>query len=115
MASVVQLIHPIHNRQFTIREYARLMGYPDTFEFFPNECKTETVQCIAQGVPVNFIKYVHSEIHEALDGNRKLLKEESKLLNFQHHIKKQHQLFSLEELEQLDKLDVIKKAPKLEK
>ena len=115
MASVVQLIHPIHNRQFTIREYARLMGYPDTFEFFPNECKTETVQCIAQGVPVNFIKYIHSEIHEALDGNRKLLKEESKLLNFQHHIKKQHQLFSLEELEKLDKLDVIKKAPKLEK
>ncbi len=115
MASVVQLIHPIHNRQFTIREYARLMGYPDSFEFFPDECKTETIQCIAQGVPVNFIKYIHSEIKEAINGNRPLLDTENGLLLFQHHIKQKYQQFTQDQLKEMTKLDVDKKAEKLQK
>ena len=115
MASVVQLIHPIHNRQFTIREYARLMGYPDSFEFFPNECKTETVQCIAQGVPVDFIKYIHSEIYEALCGKRQLINSENNgLLLFQHHIKQKYQQFNIDELNKMTKLDVDKRSIKLE-
>ena len=38
------------------------MGYPENFVFYPNECKTHPVQCIAQGVPVNFIRYISKEI-----------------------------------------------------
>ena len=65
--SLTQFIHPTEHRDLYIREYARLMGYPDDFIFYPNECKCSTVQCIAQGVPVNFIKYISEEIKNAFD------------------------------------------------
>lgn len=65
--SLTQFIHPTKHRDLYIREYARLMGYPDDFIFYPNECKCSTVQCIAQGVPVNFIKYISQEIKNAFD------------------------------------------------
>ena len=72
MASVVRLMHPTENRDLYIREYARLMGYPDDFIFYPNECECSTIQCLAQGVPVNFIRYISSEIRESFNGNRPL-------------------------------------------
>ena len=37
------------------------MGYPDSFKFY-NGSKVSTIQCVAQGVPVNFIEYISSEI-----------------------------------------------------
>lgn len=43
LATVVRLMHPIENRDLYIREYARLMGYPDDFIFYPNECKCSTI------------------------------------------------------------------------
>mgnify|MGYP003301826923 CR=1 FL=1 len=43
------------------------MGYPDDFIFYPNECKCSTIQCLAQGVPVNFIKYISKEISDLSD------------------------------------------------
>lgn len=54
------LIHPIYDRDLNVREYARLMGYPDSFIFYTEKdgCKITPIQCIAQGVPVNFISYV---------------------------------------------------------
>lgn len=65
MTSLTRLVHPIENRDFYIREYAALMGYPDDFKFYPNECKVSAVQCIAQGVPVNFIRYISKEIMDS--------------------------------------------------
>lgn len=67
MTSVTRLIHPTENRDLYIREYAAIMGYPDDFIFYPNECKTPTVQCLAQGVPVNFIRYISREIYKSFD------------------------------------------------
>ena len=64
LTSLSKFIHPIKDRGLTTREYARIMGYPDDFEFY-DECKTHVIQCIAQGVPVNFIKYALSAINEA--------------------------------------------------
>lgn len=61
LASVVKIAHPTENRDLYIREYAALMGYPNDFIFYP-ECKTPQIQCISQGVPVNFIRYISSEI-----------------------------------------------------
>jgi len=69
LASVIQLMHPTENRDLYIREYARLMGYPDDFIFYPDDCPLTMIQCIAQGVPVNFIKYASNEIVKAFNGN----------------------------------------------
>ena len=65
LASVVRIIHPTENRDLYVREYARLMGYPDDYIFYTDECKTPIVQCIAQGVPVNFIRYISKEIKDS--------------------------------------------------
>lgn len=62
MSSVNRFMHPTENRDLYIREYARLMGYPDTFEFYPDDCGVSCIQSIAQGVPVNFIKYISNEL-----------------------------------------------------
>lgn len=72
MTSLSKFIHPTENRDFYVREYARLMGYPDDFIFYQNECKCPAVQCLAQGVPVNFIKYIADEIKLCLENDRGL-------------------------------------------
>ena len=69
LTSLAQYMHPTEDRDLYIREYARLMGYPDDFIFYPNECKCSTIQCLAQGVPVNFIRYISNEIMKAFNGN----------------------------------------------
>ena len=61
MTSLTRIIHPTEDRDFYIREYAALMGYPNDFVFY-TDGQTPIVQCIAQGVPVNFIRYISSEI-----------------------------------------------------
>lgn len=69
-------IHPKFDRDLTLREYARLMGYPDDFIFYTdnNDCEVNPIQCIAQGVPVNFIKYVLSQMSETILGNNPIFK-----------------------------------------
>lgn len=62
LTSLSRLIHPIENRDLYIREYAAIMGYPNDFIFYDNECKISAIQCIAQGVPVNFIRYISKEL-----------------------------------------------------
>ena len=115
MTSLSKIIHPKNNRHFTIREYARLMNYPDTFILYPNECETPTIQCLAQGVPANFMNYVTKEIQEAILGNRQLLDDsEDKIINFQHHIKMKYQLFNQNEIDTITFLDVLKNSNKLE-
>jgi site-specific DNA-cytosine methylase len=69
LTSLTRLIHPIENRDLYIREYAHIMGYPDDFIFYQKECKTPIVQCIAQGVPVNFIRYISKEIKKSFNTN----------------------------------------------
>ena len=66
LASVMEFIHPIYNRPLYIREYARLMGYPDNFEFI-SDAKVPYIQAIAQGVPVNFAKWAAGQIKNYLD------------------------------------------------
>lgn len=116
MTSLSKIIHPKNNRHFTIREYARLMNYPDDFILYPNECETPIIQCLAQGVPANFITYIASEIKEALSNNRELLEgTEDKVLNFQHHIKMKYESFNQNQIDEMQFLDISKLAIKLEK
>lgn len=87
MTSLAQYIHPTEDRELYIREYARIMGYPDDFKFYPNECKCRTIQCLAQGVPVNFIKYISNEIIRCLTKDYNYIDKEINV-NFQNHSKK---------------------------
>lgn len=100
MTSVTEILHPVLDRQLTIREYARIMGYPDDFIFYPEECKTPIIQCISQGVPVNFIKYITSEIKETINKNNKNIvdKNNDDILCFQHNIQNKYRTYSLEDL-----------------
>lgn len=114
MTSVTQIIHPVNNRNFTIREYARLMNYPDDF-ILHEGCKVPVIQCLAQGVPANFIKYIAGEIKEALQGNREFIEDsEDKILNFQHHTKMTYETFSQEQIDELTELDSTANSSKLE-
>lgn len=116
MTSLSKIIHPTLNRQFTIREYARLMGYPDDFIFSTDGCKTPIIQCIAQGVPANFMKYVTGEIKEALLGNRQVLENsDDKIVNFQHNIKMKYELFTQSQIDEMTILEVSKSAITLPK
>ena len=65
LASVIEFIHPIEDRPLYIREYARLMGYPDTFEFV-EDAKVPYIQAIAQGVPVNFAFWIANELRQSI-------------------------------------------------
>jgi len=103
ITSITQYIHPTEHRDFYIREYARLMGYPDDFIFYPEECQCSSVQCIAQGVPVNFIKYISAEIKEALEGHRDILNDCD--LIFQQHIREKYNKLTKNQFLLIDSLN----------
>lgn len=110
MTSVTKIIHPKNSRMFTVREYARLMNYPDDFVFY-DECKTPIIQCIAQGVPANFIEYISNEVKQALLNNRDMIDgSENCVLSFQHHTKMKFDVYKQEEVDSLKELDVNKKS-----
>ncbi len=106
MTSMAQFIHPTEDRELYIREYARIMGYPDDFIFYPNECKCSTIQCLAQGVPVNFIKYISKEIKRCLVSDYKYI--EDKDVVFQHHSQNKLYTFTFEEFINVDNLGSVK-------
>jgi DNA (cytosine-5)-methyltransferase 1 len=105
ITSVTRLIHPVHDRSWTLREYARLMGYPDSFKFYEG-CKTHPIQVVAQGVPKNFVKYITSEIYAALKNEREFVKDsEDKAVMFQHHTHGVWRAYTLDEINTMEKLD----------
>ena len=103
MTSLAQYIHPTEDRELYIREYARIMGYPDDFKFYPNECKCRTIQCLAQGVPVNFIKYISNEIIRCLTKDYNYIDKEIHV-NFQNHSKKVGFAYTKDEFYQVSNL-----------
>lgn len=106
LTSVSCFIHPTLDRQWTLREYARLMGFPDDFKLETNECETDIMQCLAQGVPAGFIEYITGEIREALNGERNFVEgSENKNLNFQHHTHEVYKPFNVDELQNMKELE----------
>lgn len=99
-------IHPIHHRQFTVREYARLMGFPDSFEFIIPKKSNEVVRHIAQGVPAKYFEWASGEVMEAIKGNRQTKDPytETSRVVFQHHTKELARSFTTEEF--LDTLKI---------
>ncbi|MNV95580.1 hypothetical protein D3C71_1904860 [compost metagenome] len=82
------------------------MGFPDDFIFYPDQCETEIIQTLAQGVPAQFIEYITSEIREAINGERELIKgSNDSILAFQHHSKEKYKAFDEKELLSLSEKD----------
>ena len=106
MTSLSKFIHPKENRDFYIREYARLMGYPDDFIFYQEGCKCPTVQCLAQGVPVNFIKYIAEEIKLALENKITNFSDADVIYINQCSGKQKITEFSLQEFGRCDRIDI---------
>lgn len=61
LTSLSKYIHPTEDRPMYVREYARLMGYPDTYEF-REDVNVPYVQSIAQGVPAQFTNWISSNL-----------------------------------------------------
>lgn len=78
-------IHPKYNRQFTVLEYKRLMGYPDTFEILETKQGKDMVRHIAQGVPAPFFGWAAGEVLAALKGERPEEYSDFAEVVFQHH------------------------------
>lgn len=60
-----RFIHPYVNRFLTVREQARLMGFPDTFVFFGG--RDEQYNQVGEAVPVPLAKAIAEEIVKKLD------------------------------------------------
>lgn len=103
ITSVNRYIHPIENRDIYTREYARLMGYPDSYKFYSGS-KVSVIQCVAQGVPVNFIKYISSEIMRLLNNPVYTAGEDVEYINQANGIQK-CVFFTTEEFQRCDKID----------
>lgn len=102
LTSMTFMIHPTEDRDLYIREYARIMGYPDEFIFYPNESKVSCVQACAQGVPVNFIWYISKEIRRIFENKDvEYSADGSKDLVFQNHIEKKYYQFTKDEFKAL--------------
>ena len=102
MTSLSYFVHPNEDRDFYIREYARLMGYPDEFVFYPEASQVTCVQACAQGVPVNFIWYISKELKRVLEGTDvEYSGDESKDIVFQNHSAKEYIVFTKDEFNAL--------------
>lgn len=114
LTGYTNLIHPIHHRPFTIREYARIMGYPDDFEIVLNT--KDVVRHIAQGVPVKFFEWASGEVLAALRGERESKQQfEDTRVVLQHHGKELMTEFSEEEFFTTKKIADVKEKTKQQK
>jgi DNA (cytosine-5)-methyltransferase 1 len=113
MTGYSSFIHPTLDRQFTVREYARLMGFPDTFEVLINK---DTIRQLAQGVPVKYFQWASGEVLAALRGERTVENNyKDTRVKFQHHTKETITEFTTEEFLNAAKIaDVVEKKDKLE-
>ncbi len=60
-----RFIHPFENRFLTVREQARLMGFPDTFIFLGG--RDEQYNMVGEAVPVPLAKAIALSVAEKLD------------------------------------------------
>ncbi len=60
-----RFIHPFENRFLTVREQARLMGFPDTFVFFGG--RDEQYNMIGEAVPVPLAKAIAEYVLEVFE------------------------------------------------
>lgn len=106
LTSVNEYLHPTQDRALSLREVQRIMGYPDWYDFTDpkHECTIPTTQAIAQGVPVNFGKYIASQVALALQAKLDISDGNDGQLVYQDHSKRMMSRFTIEELDSITHL-----------
>ena len=112
MSGPQEYMHPIQDRCLNIRELKRIMGYPESFDFSDpdKECKTPYNVAMAQGVPVNFGKWVAGQVKNGLDGKLTTFPVD---IVFQNNISEMYQTYSVSDFNKLDQLDPAFKGEKI--
>ena len=113
--SVTEYIHPHQDRMLNLLEMKRIMNYPDWYDFTDpnNECKIPVSQAMAQGVPVNFGKYIASQARKALEKKLNVLDSPSTVVVFQNHSSHTRSLFTSDEFKAMSELCAKKDAKKI--
>lgn len=62
---LARFVHPEHDRLLTVREHARLMGYPDEFVFHGS--KNEQYDQVGESVPPPLSRAIAKEVRRAVD------------------------------------------------
>lgn len=109
LTSVNEYLHPHQDRTLNLRETARIMNYPDWYDFSDpkKECKIPVMQAIAQGVPANFGKYVALQVRLGLEGKLKTLDDSDSFdIVFQNHSRHMFQKFTKNEFNSLTCLEI---------
>lgn len=110
MTQLTRAIHPNGQRFMTTREYARIMGYPDDFIFYEGAAVSH-VQCIAQGVPVQFVEWIARQCRQNLEGQRKWISDKD--IVFQNHVTEKWSDYTFEEFTAMPKVELKGKGNKL--
>ena len=108
LTSVNEYLHPTQDRMINLKELARIMNYPDWYDFTDkgNECKIPVTQAIAQGVPANFGKYAAMQARLALEGKLESISNDDAVMSFQHHCQHKMSLFTLDEVNAMKELSL---------
>lgn len=115
--SVSEYLHPVQNRTLNKRELGRIMGYPDEYDFSnpDNICKIPVSQAIAQGVPVNFGKYIATQARLGLEGKLEMNSDKNIDIVFQHNSAYKYNEYTISEFNNLTFLDSNKSSKNLKK
>lgn len=113
--SVTQYIHPHQDRMLNVLELKRIMNYPDWYDFTDPEkkCTIPLLQAMAQGVPVNFGKYIALQARKALEKKLELLDSPDTVVVLQNHSSHMRSLFTSDEFKALTELNTKKDAEKI--
>ena len=108
LTSVTEYLHPHQNRTLNLKELARIMNYPDEYDFTDKDgqCCIPVTQAIAQGVPANFGEYISSQVKMALDGDLEYRSNENIDVMFRDHLKHKYVEYTYDEFMNLNCLDV---------
>lgn len=101
-SSVQEYMHPTQPRTLNMLELKRIMTYPDDFDF-SGECKIPVRQAMAQGVPVNFGRYIAEQAMLGLDGKLKTVDAD---VVFQDNNKEKYLEYSYDEFIKLNGLEI---------
>jgi DNA (cytosine-5)-methyltransferase 1 len=64
-------LHPSEDRPITVREAARCMSFPESFEFPRDQSMTDVAKQIGNAVPPELARYVAEAVAGQLDGSRR--------------------------------------------
>lgn len=108
LTSVNEYFHPTQDRMINLKELARIMNYPDWYDFTDekHECTIPVTQAIAQGVPANFGKYASMQARLALESKLDAIDNDDVVMTFQHHSQHKMSTFTLDEVNSMNGLEL---------